>query len=183
MINNYAIKLKSNANLLIYLAALFLLSFARIDDSNPLMYVVNALSSLIPSISATANVSPNPNCAKLILLICWLSVIPFYFVTMKNIRTMTQQSWNDISASVCKCVGTKNILTVYLITVLGTLLILYSLYFYNPLGGYSWRRVCLYNLVHSSNMFMTLWGVCITLGTWAMLVFTSLMTYGIATKK
>jgi hypothetical protein len=178
-----ALKRKSDIYLIGYLAALILLSFLEIDDDSPIMYFINVISALIPSISATASLSPNPNCAKLILLTCWITVIPLYFICVKNIRTMTPQGWNLFSERMCRYAGIKNVVGTYILLMLCTLPILYGIYFYNPLGGYSWRRIFLYKLIHSSNIFMPFWGVCITFGVWAILVVISIMTYGIITKR
>jgi hypothetical protein len=178
-----ALKRKSDIYLLAYLGGLISFSFVQINSDNPVMYFVNTISALVPSITETASISPNPNCAKLILSICWVVVIPLYIISMKKLMAnMTQQGWYLISVQVSKYVGTKNIVFTYIFVLMCTSPILYGLYFYNPIGGHSWRRGSLYKLISSSNIYMPIWGVFITCGVWAILYFISMMTYGIFTK-
>lgn len=70
--------------MLSYFAIVIAAYYLNIAENDTIIRLVKYVETLIPSINGTAEISKNPNYAKLVLVISWCFIIPSFCFIIKN---------------------------------------------------------------------------------------------------
>lgn len=147
-----------------------------------LIQIVNPIVSLIPTISSTASITPNPGASKLILAFSWVMIIPFYISKIIVIK-WDEVNWSGIKNIFSNILRINNMIFVLLFVALVTSILLITAIYLPFTKGYTYHRRLLYSLFCNFTLTASLWGMCIILIFSNLFILIKIMFYGVINKK